>query len=209
MMKSFLACALLASGALSGAFVASPAQAAEVSRLAATCAGCHGAGGASTEKSVPIIGGLSSEYIHSVLVDFKTGDRKNCVETTVRSGARKGTKTDMCRIAKELSPGDMKRIAAFYAGKKFVRAKQVSDEDLARKGKAIFSQDCEKCHSEGGSAAADDAGILAGQWKPYLRAQLDDYRSGKRAMPDKMAQKLQKLTPLDIDALVEYFGSFR
>ena len=66
---------------------------------------------------------------------------------------------------------------------------------------------CEKCHSKGGAAADDDAGILAGQWTPYLKAQLADMLGGKRVPPEKMKPKIDALKPADVDALLGYYAS--
>ena len=166
-----------------------------------SCAGCHGADGASTHTNVPNIGGMSSTYIADTMDKYKSGDRKNCEE--VKIGPVSG---DMCKIAKDLSDADMQELADYYAGKKFVRAKQGSNAALAKKGKEIAEQACEKCHTDGGSVAADDAGILAGQWKAYLKKEINDFRSGSRSGPKKMAPKVEKLEPAEVDALVEYYA---
>jgi cytochrome c553 len=57
--------------------------------------------------------------------------------------------------------------------------------------------------------AEDDGGILAGQPLAYLKAQLADYKSGKRSAPTKMKPKTDALQPADIDALAAYYASFK
>ena len=178
-------------------------QAADIAQLTKTCAGCHGTDGASTHGTVPTIGGMSSAYIADTLGKYKSGDRKNC--EAVKSSS--GESSDMCKVAKDLSSDDMKALGDFFAGKKFVHAKQGTDAALAKKGKEIAEQTCEKCHTDGGSVAADDSGILSGQWKQYLKKEITDFRSGNRTAAKKMAPKIEKLEQSDIDALVEYFGS--
>jgi sulfide dehydrogenase cytochrome subunit len=115
----------------------------------------------------------------------------------------------MCQVAKDLSDADIKQVAQYFAGKKFVRAQQKFDPALAKKGKEIHEHTCDKCHSEGGSLASDDAGITAGQWMPYLKEQFKEFKAGKRPMVKKMKPKIEKLEPADIDALVNYYGSFK
>jgi len=44
----------------------------------------------------------------------------------------------------------------------------------------IHEKGCEKCNSNDGSDSKDDAGILAGQWLPYLKATLTEFSSNKR-----------------------------
>jgi len=181
---------------------------ADVNATLESCAGCHGKDGASTESDVPIIAGYSAEYIKYALESYKKKERP-CPETKVRAGAKKGTKTDMCREAKELSEAEIKDVAKHFAGKKFVRAQQKFDAALAAKGKQIHEDNCEKCHSNGGSVASDDAGILAGQWMPYLEETFKQYSAGKRPMEQKMKPKIEKLNKAAFDALVNYYGSFK
>ena len=198
----------LASAAVFGLLMATETGAADVNKVVEECAGCHGKDGASTESEVPIIGGYSAEYIKYSLESYKKKERP-CPETKVRAGAKKGTKTDMCREAKELSEADIKGVGQYFAGKKFVRAQQKFDAALAAKGKQIHEDNCEKCHSNGGSVASDDAGILAGQWIPYLEKTFKEYSSGKRPMEQKMKPKIEKLNKTAFDALVNYYGSFK
>jgi sulfide dehydrogenase cytochrome subunit len=206
MMQKATKFTLLACSALFGFSLAGGASAADVAKLTETCANCHGKDGASTESEVPIIGGMSAEYIKLSLVSYSKKERP-CPETEVKAGPKKGTKTDMCKVAKELSDGDIKDVAGYYAGKKFVRAKQKFDPTLAKKGKEIHDINCDKCHSNSGSAASDDAGILAGQWIPYLEETFKQYSAGKRPMEQKMKPKIEKLDKAGVDALVNFYGS--
>jgi len=175
----------------------------------ATCAGCHGTEGTSSDKNLPIIGGMSSEYIKGTLAGYKSGDRNDCPQRTVSSGDKKGSKSDMCQVAKGLEDADMKTAADYYSAKPFVRARQTADDAMAKKGQVVFDQICEKCHSNNGTVKADDTSILAGQWMQYIHAQLDDFRHDKRKGPDKMVPKLKKLDQSEVDAIVQYLGSFK
>ena len=188
--------------------LASGAWAADVNKLVEGCADCHGKDGVSTESDVPTIAGFSSDTLASNLAAFKKNERP-CPETKIRAGEKKGTKTDMCKSVKDLSDADMKQLADYYAGKKFVRAKQKFDPALAKKGKTIHDANCDKCHGEGGSSAKDDAGILAGQWTPYLEEQFKQYTSDKRPMPKKMKPKIDKLDKAAIEALIHYYASLQ
>ena len=199
--------ALLASAGLFSLSLATAAWAANLNKVE-NCANCHGKDGASTESDVPIIGGYSEPFISDSLTAYQKKERP-CPETKYRGGDKKGQKTDMCQVAKDLSEADIKQVAQHFAGKKFVRAQQKFDPALAKKGKEIHERSCEKCHSEGGSVASDDAGITAGQWMPYLREQFKEFKTGKRPMAKKMKPKMDKLGPADIDALINYYGSFK
>ena len=209
MMQKATGFTLLACSALFGFSLASGADAADVAKLTETCANCHGKDGVSTESEVPTIGGVSAAYIKSSLASYSKKEWP-CPETEIKAGPKKGTKTNMCQVAKELNDGDIKELAQYYAGKKFVRAKQKFDPALAKKGKEIHDTNCEKCHSNGGSVASDDAGILAGQWMPYLEDTFKQYRSGKRPMSEKkMKPKIEKLDKEGVNALVNYYGSLQ
>ena len=203
MKKTLSVLTLLASSALLSMALAAPASA----DVTATCAGCHGSEGTSSDKDLPVIGGMSAAYIKDTLAAYKSGERKGCPDFTVKNGDKKGTKTNMCDVAKGLSDADMQAAADHYSGKPFVKFKQTADDALAKKGKSIFEGNCEKCHTDGGTVKADDASILAGQPMPYLKSQLDDFLGGKRTKPEKMINKLKKLEAGDVDALVNFLGS--
>lgn len=178
------------------AAVISDAAAADIASLTATCEGCHGKDGASQVPQIPIIGGLSATYISDAMAAF-------------REKTRPCTGNSMCLFSKNLSEEDTKRIAEHYASKPFVRAKQSFDAALAERGKGIYSRYCNKCHEAGGSSPDDDAGILAGQWKPYLEQEFREFTSGTRLMAEKMKPKVDALSEDDIKALIEYFVSFQ
>lgn len=198
---------LIRSALIGFAFIGS-AGAADVNTVLEECASCHGKDGASTESDVPIIGGYSATYLTDSLASYKDKARP-CPKLKYRSGPHKGQETDMCTVAGKLADPDIKALADYLAAKPFVRAKQTVDAAKAAHGKQIQEAQCEKCHDKGGSSADDDAGILAGQWMPYLRNSFEEFSSGKRPMPKKMKPKFEKMTADDIDAMVNYFGSFK
>ena len=200
--------ALAVPAAIWGLLVTSAAAAANVAKLTETCASCHGKDGASTETDMPIIAGVSAEYLSESLKAFQNKERP-CPETNYRSGEKKGEKTDMCRNAKALSEADADELAKYYASKKFVRAAQKFDATLAAKGKKLHEDYCDKCHTQNGSFPGDDAGILAGQWMGYLEQAFDEYRSGERVGTRKMQSTVKKLEKEDIEALIQFYGSFK
>lgn len=172
----------------------------------AICADCHDKDGASTEPDVPIIGGISALSIEEQLFAFR--DRAiPCSTTHYRAGAPDRPTTDMCQISADLTDDEIVRIAAFYASKPFVPAKQQPDPEKAARGKQIHNNlGCVLCHTQGGSDPADDASILAGQWMDYLTTALINFRDGKIWMQEDMQSQLQNLTDHDIEALVHFYG---
>ena len=207
-MKQKIAYALMVGGMLFGFTVAGGAAAADVAKLAEGCANCHGKDGANAESDVPNIGGLSVKYFAITMEHYKKKERP-CVETKIRSGDKKGTKSDMCQVVKDLSDDDIKQVAQHFAGKKFVRAAQKFDAALAAKGKGIHDKSCEKCHSEAASLADDDAGILAGQKAHYLKEQTEFFLAGKRPMHKKMEPKLKALSKDEVEAVLHYYASLQ
>jgi cytochrome subunit of sulfide dehydrogenase len=181
--------------------VPAPGAQADVNTVMASCAGCHGKDGASTDPVSPIIAGMSATYLAETLTAYKTKERP-CPATEPKAVA-------MCAVAGGIADADIKQIADYLAKQKFVRASQTVDGALAEKGKQIHRQSCEKCHSGNGSVADDDAGILAGQWMPYLKAQLVEFKSGARKVDPKMTAVVDRLDAAGIDALVNYYGSMK
>ena len=170
------------------------------------CADCHGKNGVSTESQIPIIAGYSSKYLVESIKNFKKKIR-TCAEVTIPTGAKKGTKSDMCKVVADLSDADAEAVAKYLATQKFVRAKQPFDASKAQKGSAVYKLRCEKCHENGGSSPDEDNGILAGQWTPYLRDQLVGFRTGKRPIDDKMKLRLDKVTKEEEELLLHFFAA--
>ncbi len=170
------------------------------------CAMCHNKGGASTDSSIPIIGGYSTTYITDSIKNFRTKVRI-CAEVTIPSGPRKGQKSDMCKVTADLSDADAEAAARYLAAQKFVRAKQPFDAALAEKGIAVYKLRCEKCHENNAARPDEDNGILAGQWSAYVRAQLVAFRAGKRPIDEKMKQRLDKVNKEEEEWLVNFYAS--
>jgi sulfide dehydrogenase cytochrome subunit len=198
--------ALIAGAALFSLSLTTGAWAADINKLVGDCDSCHGKDGASTDSDIPIIGGHSAAYLEESMTHYKKKER-HCPEEQYHSGPKKGQKTDMCKVTKDLPAADIKQLAQHYAGKKFVRAKQQFDPALAKKGAKLHERSCEKCHEENGSSPKGDGGVLAGQWMPYLQEALADFKNGKRPIDKKMKPKIEKMDKADFDALVHYYGS--
>jgi cytochrome subunit of sulfide dehydrogenase len=173
------------------------------------CNSCHGEDGVSTERDVPTIAGASAFVIEEYMFQYLE-DARPCRESKYRSGDTDRPATDMCKIAKDLGEDEFPEIAEYYAGKDFVAAKQDFDAAKAEAGRRIHRKDCEKCHSDGGSYADDDAGLLAGQWIPFLEEAFADFAAGDREMmEDKMKQKMDALDAESVEALIHYYASLQ
>lgn len=164
--------------------------------LSHTCAGCHGTDGASVGPASPTISGLSSYYFIDVMEGFASGD----VPSTI-----------MDRIALGYSAEEIEAMAEFFAKKPFVPAKQEFDDSLVELGASLHDRHCERCHADGGTFADDDAGVLAGQWAPYLRWTLADYRAEYREGPARMHREMREMLEREgeksMEALISYYAS--
>lgn len=199
----------IASLALLAALAAAPgaARAADPATLfEQQCAACHGRNGASTEPTIPIIGGYSAKYVVDSLRAFRKKLR-TCAEVTIPAGPKKGTRSDMCKVVDNLSEADGEALARYLAAQRFVRARQAFDAGKAQKGAAVYKLRCEKCHENNGASPDEDNGILAGQWMPYMREQMAGFRTGKRPIDDKMKQRLDRVNRDEEEALLHFFAS--
>lgn len=208
MKKSRTGFVSLTLAALLGLSFSSAALAADMPKAVESCVACHGKDGNNTDANVPNIASYSEEYMSGSLKKYQNKERP-CVETEILSGSKKGTKTDMCKVAAELSADDITKIGGYFVAQTFVRTAQTTDPELAKKGRSVYKVKCYTCHSEDGSFPGDHAGILAGQKMAYIRAQVKFFREGKRPAPKKMKPKIEGLDENEAEAVVHYFGSIQ
>ncbi len=181
---------------LSGNSSAATSDNSNIRLLAGGCNICHGPDGISSGPAIPSIAGLSGEYLRSTLEGFKSGEIPS---------------TSMGRIVKAYNSDELQALAAHYSGRPFINARQPYNPKQAKRGEKLHEQYCEKCHARGGQSVDDDAGRLAGQWRPYLIWALKDFRSGQRIAGKKMQQRLDKLYirkgKAGFSALLHYYAS--
>lgn len=185
---------LLTCGLLFGVIAVPVEVTPALSNLLQGCAGCHGKDGVSTVSSIPVIAGYSAQYMIDSMTAYKLGERPSAT---------------MGLLAKNLKDDEIESIAEFFAAKKFIPRQQEFNTAKAKLGQKIHSRYCFKCHEDGGRSPDDDAGILGGQWMPYLQYSFKEYTSGDRLMPENMKRKFDKLTPSDIESLIHYYVSLQ
>nr|BAF34117.1 flavocytochrome [Hydrogenophilus thermoluteolus] len=164
--------------------------------LANTCAGCHGPDGASRGPAAPTIAGMKPEIFIEAMQDYREDKRPGTI---------------MPRIAKGYTDEQIKLMAEYFAKQPFLRFAQPHDAQLAAKGAKLHDRYCEKCHEDGGKASAV-AGVLAGQWMPYLHYQLEDYLAEKREYKEKnMKKRLTELVEKEgqqgLEAVLHFYAS--
>lgn len=187
---------LLFSSAVSRSYADGEAGTPGATMLAYTCAGCHGVNGSSVGPASPTIAGISEEYFIETMEAYQSDERPSTI---------------MSRIAKGYNKKEIELLAGYFSKQPFVRQAQVFDKEKAKQGKKLHKKYCEKCHEDEGRSSEDDAGILAGQWEPYLRFTMEDFTSGKRTMEKKMKKRMTKLDKAHgkagVDALIHYYAS--
>jgi len=191
-----LAAALLASTPLANAETPSQLQ---------NCVGCHGENGISKNSDIPIIAGASAFFLENQLFLFRDEGRPCAGE--LFSQQEDPPADNHCALATDWSDADIAALAGYFSELPHHSAEQSVDAALAQTGKAIHERSCDRCHAEGGSLALDDAGILAGQWRPYLIRTLKSFRAEERWQEEKMAEATATLSDDDIKALAEYYVS--
>lgn len=172
------------------AFAAPPTPA----MLANACAGCHGTNGGSAGPSMPSLAGHNKESIVTAMKKFKSGERPSTV---------------MGRLAKGYSDADFAAMGDYFSKQKFHITSQALDAAKVARGKSLEEESCSRCHMESGKEGKDDSPIMASQWLPYLQIQMDQYLSGHRKMPEKMAEKVKPLSKQDLDALLQFYASVK
>jgi cytochrome c553 len=168
------------------------------------CQTCHGPAGDGTGAS-PRLFGQSREYLMRQLHDFKSA--------TVRPS------DVMNPVATALSDDDIADVAAYYAtrGEALPPVTRADTASLTR-GRTLATVGdnakvlpaCNNCHGPGGAGEPPQLPALAGQFAPYITAQLQAWRDGKRtsgAIP--MGTIAKRLDDRDIAAVAAYYQQIR
>lgn len=194
------------------------AEGASAEMLSNTCLGCHGPNGISVGPATPTISGMSELYIIGAMLAYKYDNDEDKVDAVIEADLEledveffARTSTVMNRISKGYSEAEIKTIAKHFASLPFESANQSADAAQAKSGAALHETHCEKCHENGGSSAEDDAGVLAGQWVPYLEYTMADFASGDRDMPKKMKKQMEDAHAASGDEamrdLIQYYAN--
>jgi len=171
------------------------------------CAQCHGMDGlAEPGGAVPRLDGQVQWYLYSSLQQFASGERYHPVMTPV---------------ALQLDDPAMRDVAR-YLSRLSTPAVQVPGQDnlaLRQLGGAISAAGvpengvpaCQSCHGEAGRGGPPVAPVLAGQYAPYVVAQLQRWKEGRRGGDplNVMRQIAMQMSDEDIRAVAAYFEAVR
>ncbi|HUO78901.1 MAG TPA: c-type cytochrome [Steroidobacteraceae bacterium] len=159
------------------------------------CTICHGDRGLSDESAYPTIAGLPARLQMDAMRAYRDGTR-DC-----------GPVARMCKIVVGMSDTEIKELADYFAAFPFKRAQQPFKPELVERGRQLHEDYCAVCHGE--NPADAEKSILHGQWADYLRYALGQYRSGHRKQPPSMRRQTEKLSDPDIEAIVNFYASYR
>jgi cytochrome c553 len=172
------------------------------------CVACHGADGNSVAPVNPKIAGQFPEYLHKQLTNFKP------------QGAKKAERENpiMAGMVANLSPDDMKNLAAYFAGQKLKPA-TAKDSKLASAGQKLWRGGnlatgvaaCAGCHGPDGAGIPAQYPRIAGQYAEYIEAQLKAFQAGQRANdPGGMMRGVAaRMTEGEMKAVAEYAAGLR
>jgi cytochrome subunit of sulfide dehydrogenase len=169
------------------------------------CAVCHGETGPSAYPGVPTIHGLPEGVLENALISYRERERP----CRVTECSKLGTCPDisMCDLAASMSDGDIADLAAWYASKPFAAHQDPYDPILAERGRKLHEVYCEVCHTNFGSDPIDDASMLRGQRKVYLRNALEDINAGRRSVGlAAMDNRIKSFEETDLASLAEFYS---
>ena len=194
LMQGTIALVLGVLFSISGIARAEPAQ-------LEVCAACHGEDGSGAGFAyVPIIAGTPAAHLEEALFAYLDGARR-CVGVPV-----------MCETVATLKEAEIEELAEHYSKMSRISSGEKFNARLAQVGELIHREHCAQCH-----VAPDDEDVefalgipLHGQRSAYLRLALGAYFSGDRdTLVPIMAEKLAQLDADKIEALVNYYASYR
>jgi cytochrome c553 len=156
------------------------------------CVGCHGENGVPQDKVTPVIAGQHQGYLYLQLRDYKNGDRKNDV---------------MSSIAGALEKSDMMALAEYFSQKPWpdLRQPRPSDAVTARALRANTSIGCTGCHL-GEYQGSGTQPRVAGQLKDYMLQTMLDFRTRKRGNNPGMSDLMIAASEDDLVAMAEYLA---
>ncbi|OFZ84459.1 MAG: cytochrome C [Betaproteobacteria bacterium RBG_16_66_20] len=208
LLASVASAAALWSGTVAAQDAAKPDPAKGKNIASQVCAACHAADGNSAAAANPKLAGQGYDYLHKQLVNFQAqGGKKAERDNAVMAG-----------MTANLSPADMKNIAAYYASQKLIPA-SAKDKELASLGQKIYRGGnaasgvaaCAGCHGPTGMGIPSQYPRISGQFAEYVELQLKAFRAGTRANdPNGMMRGVAvRMSDREIQAVAEYVAGLR
>ena len=149
---------------------------------------------------IPIIAGMPAPHIEEAIYAYVDGARQ-CTRVQ-----------EMCETVAALSEEEVAQVAEHYAGMPRLASDDEFDQTLAARGAELHASRCAICHLRPDDEDVEyGLGIpLHGQRKEYIRFAIEDYMRGDRiSLLDAMADEIRILEPEELEALVNYYASYR
>ncbi|MEI6860013.1 MAG: c-type cytochrome [Shewanella sp.] len=203
---SFRAWLLLSGLVLASIVTGVAAEVAPMPASAQLCASCHGQQGQGIDPVGPRLAGLSAKYIQQQIKFFQTGQRQNPIMGPMAMLVQ-GEAID--QVSRYFSSQTVADVSIHLRGEK-----ASYDDPIER---LVYQGDwtriipaCVTCHGPSGVGG----GLfprLAGQQANYLKIQLLAWQTGSRKgdVDGVMGSIAAKLTVSEIDALSQYFATFK
>ena len=156
--------------------------------LAASCNGCHGEHGNSTQGSTPSLAGQDALYIVNALKTYKSGKRQH---------------NDMQNAVKDLTADDFNNLAAYYA------TQQPLKPDIKiPEAPEMLAEKCNRCHGPNGigDSTTPETPRIAAQIESYLYNTLVDYKNETRHN-SAMHAMADVLSTLEMKAVAKYYAN--
>lgn len=158
-----------------------------------TCFTCHGDKGQSKLGTFPILAGQEFYYMYVQLKDMKKGLRESQV---------------MSPIVANIDKADLKLLAQYFSEQQWPDTSYTIDAKQAAIGQRVIDEGgCTACHL-GTLKGNSRVPRLANQHPEYLKNTMHDFRNGVRNNAPTMASLLKTYSDEDINAIVNYLGSF-
>ena len=168
-------------------------------RGAVACARCHGFDGAADGSGAfPVLAGQTAYYLARQLHEYASGQRRNPI---------------MESIAKGLTPDEIESVAHYYANTNPPTIpRSPASPDLVARGRQLALggdasarvQDCVSCHGPNGEGEPPTVPYLAGQYKHYIRVQIQMFNKGYRTA-EQMTRVAHLMPEQHIEAIAAYF----
>ena len=130
--------------------------------------------------------GQQQSYLVKQLHDFRAGDRSNAI---------------MASMAQTVKQEDLRKVAAYFAGKTWPAGHPASPAPAEPEGLAICKA-CHQPHFEGGAPAPR----LAGLSYEYLASAMKAFADGTRTNNLDMPRFMSALTDAQRDAIARYLS---
>lgn len=198
-------CCVLAVPAAAAELPAKPDLAKGQTIVSQSCAACHGADGNSPTPANPKLAGQGAEYIEKQLHNFKAVQgKKPGRENAIMAG-----------MAANLSPDDMRNVAAYLADQKpkggVSRSRELvfAGQRLYRAGNAATGLPaCAGCHGPSGAGVPAQYPRLSGQHAEYTAAQLKAFHDNQRTNDtNRMMRSIAaKMSEAEMRAVSDYIA---